>query len=196
MNTSSRIVAFWTWIEGCRDELDILRHPSEPFWGVILEQLHRIDDGIWFELGNNPDGSRELVFTSHGDMTIFSTIDALVTAAPSWPAWLFIALRPAEGMMTHTSGFGVEIEPDEVWFMRLRHPTKPDILGLRVAMPGFVTGMKSEPYINAAWRIIDGLLGERRTATFVKHVEVCERPSDPEALRFQHISTLPQHVPS
>jgi hypothetical protein len=195
MNTSRLISAFWTWLADRRDELDILRHPSEAFWDTILDQLHQIDDGIWFEIGDHPDGTREIVFTAHGDLAVFPIIDSLVAEAPTWPGWLVTALRPADGMMTHTSGYGVEIEADRVWYMLLRHPKKPNIFGIRLAMPGFVTGMKSEPYIHAAWRIIDCLLGERRSATLVKHVEVCEQPSDPQLAGFTHISNLPQHIP-
>ncbi len=88
----------------------------------------------------------------------------------------------------------MELDPREVWFLKLRHRDDPSSLGLRMAMPGFVSGRSPDPYINAAWRIVDGLLGERRAATTVKRIFVSELPSDPKAQGYSHISNLPDQV--
>ena len=185
------IANFWSWLSDRRADLERLHHPDEPFWDEILGQLAQIHEGIWIEISQDMD-PRELVFTAHGDAEVFPSIDALVEDAPNWDGWWFRALKPVSGIIVSTRGDGIDLSPRGFWIMPLRSKKNPSFFGVRVAIPEFNDNQVEDPFINAAWRVIDGLLGERKSAEGINHLEICSLPESPEQLGYAPIERLPE----
>lgn len=188
-----QINAFWSWVKAHQDDLDALESPEHPFWDELLGQLQQIDEGLWFEVSMPGDDVRELVITAEGDWELFPLVEAMVSVAPDLQGWDVVALKPAMGFEFGIRYEGLDLDPRKMWFQPLVDEDAPDVLGLRVAMPGFEDDQE-QAFANGLLVILDTALGEKSAASDVDVVEVCEVPDDPQDEGFVPLPELASYV--
>lgn len=177
MTNSKAIADFWRLFQRRCGALAQLSSADDPVYDELLEQLQRIDPGLFFEFSAEPDDC-ELIITAEGDRSLFDLVDALVAAAPETPGWRFHALKPKLGFPETAEWEGYEVDIDEVVFLPLSSDD-PDELGLRLLVPG-LSADDAENAHNALLRAIDHGLGEREFAEAIQHTEVAplDAPAD------------------
>ena len=179
---SALTAAFWAWLAPRAERLAELVDADAPFWNDVLAQLKAIDDGLWLEIGAGME-PRELVLTASGDPELFDLVDAVCAEARPLPGWRVVALKPPMGFDFALTWEGVTIEPKATWFEPLESVDAPEILGLRVAVPGYSVEA-NEPHCMGVLLMLDAALGEREAATSVQLAEIVAPPSDPDAAGF------------
>ncbi|GAA0755293.1 hypothetical protein LRH25_18760 [Ideonella azotifigens] len=170
--------AFWAWLFEHQAELDALRSPDDVFWDELLLRLQALDDGLWFEVSSAEVSPRELVITAQGDVDLFDKVETLVALASPLTGWRVVALKPPLGFDFGIRYQGIELQPAELWFQPLLDEDAPHMLGLRIAVPGFIAEMEEE-FDSGVLIVLDTALGERAAATEVELLEVCELPAHP-----------------
>ena len=183
-------VEFWQWFAAHHHRYEHLDGPDRD---VRLDEaiavLHQVCDGLWLQFGGGPQGPHELVISAEGNVDYFADVQDLVAVAPAIPGWHIIAFKPARGFDFTTSYNGVSVTPASAWFLPLQSPSRPDELGLRIAVPGFDAAW-SEEFLYACYIVLDAGLGELRAAQEVQHVEVCAVPASPEEAGYIALAEL------
>ena len=59
-----RIEQFWAWFAAHQLEFSKLGTPNEPFWGVAVEHIKKVDEHFWFELSRDRHPAREFIVTA------------------------------------------------------------------------------------------------------------------------------------
>src|SRR5260370_7110729 len=132
-----RIEEFWEWFATHNLEFSRLgTRADEPFWDLALEQLKKIDEHFWFELSRERHPAREFIVTTEGHVDSFPIAEELVRLIPNIEGWTFIALKPAQGFRCTTSYEGTRFDPRQMWFLPLENESRPDDLGVQIAIPG------------------------------------------------------------
>ncbi|WAC75076.1 hypothetical protein OU995_10410 [Roseateles sp. SL47] len=188
-----QISSFWRWLVDHQADLNALESPEHPFWDVLLSRLQELDEGLWFEVSMPGDDVRELVITAEGDWELFPLVEAMVSVAPDVPGWDFVALKPAMGFDFSIRYEGLDLEPRQMWFEPLVDEDAPEVLGLRIAIPGF-NDDQEQAFANGLLVILDTALGEKSAATDVDVVELCELPEDPQEEGFLPLPELSSYV--
>ena len=176
---SALTAAFWGWLAPRAGRLPELADGDAAFWNEVLTQLKAIDEGLWLEIGGGME-PRELVLTASGDLELFDLVDAICAEARPLPGWRVVALKPAMGFDFALTWEGVEIDPKTTWFEPLELADAPEILGLRVAVPGY-NDEAEEAYFSGAFVLLNSALGERESVRDVLLAEVVAPPPDPDA---------------
>jgi hypothetical protein len=159
----------------------------------LLEQLHAIDDGLFFELSEPHEGVNELVITAEGDRELFSLVDRVVAAAPQLGAWQVIALRPPLGFDFEINYEGIKLDPEKLWFMPLAAGSGGEHFGLRIMVPN-LREAEEQTATNAVWVLLDTGLGERQCAEVIEHVEVARLPSMADTSDYVPLKELPAYL--
>lgn len=188
-----RIEQFWTWFAAHEPEFSKLGTPSEPFWGMALEQIKKVDEHLWFELSRDRQPAREFIVTAEGYVNSFPTVEELIRFAPTIEGWTFIALKPAQGFRFTTNYEGIEFDPRQMWFLPLVNESRPGDLGIQIAVPG-LDGMDKTTAHNAVLVILDTGIGERSAALDLHYTEVTELPADPESEGYMELPELPDYI--
>lgn len=168
MNTARAIEAFWRLFEEKCRALERIDGADDPLYDELLEQLQRIDAGLFFEFAAEPGGC-ELIITAEGDRSLFDLADSVVSAAPKIGGWKVFALKPKLGFPESVEWDGVEVKLADVVFDPLSHEGSDD-LGLRLLIPGIRESDVDNAH-NALLRALDHGLGERRFAEAVQYTE-------------------------
>lgn len=182
---------FWRWFAENRARFRTMKTPSrEELLDEILERLHEIDEGLFFEVSEPKDGICDFVITAEGRKNLFALVDEVVAAAPSLKEWTFTALRPPLGF-----GFGIDygnvhLDPEELWFLPLSAGENGEHFGVRIGIHK-LKKRDQEETLNATYILLDTGLGERRSAETIEHVEVVSLPKDPDAAGFIRLLQLP-----
>jgi hypothetical protein len=174
-----RIAPFWEFVAAHRGDLDAMETYESPFWDELLEQLHEIHEGLFFEASVPGASPRELVLTAEGDTALFALVEAIAAQAPALPGWQVVALKPPMGFEFGMRYEGFELVPAQMHFMPLVNRDNPEVLGLRIAIPGYVEELEDE-CANGVLVVLDTALGERSAAKDIELVEVCALPEDPD----------------
>lgn len=193
MDEKLRIEQFWAYFEVHRSEFSKLATPEEPFWDLALEQLQRVDEGLWFELSGCADLPREFIVTAEGHVDLFPVAEKLVSLAPGLSEWAFIALKPAQGFDFTTTYEGTLFDPRQMWFYPLESESRPNDLGIQIAIPGLENLDRTLAH-NASLVILDTALGERSAALDLQYTEVTEMPADPEAEGYIELPELNDYI--
>jgi hypothetical protein len=187
------IEGFWAWLLARRAEIDQLSSADDPFWDVLLSRLQDIDDGLWFEVSAPGPGDREFIITAEGRVHLFPLVEAIGAAAPRLPGWTVVALKQPMGFGFSVRYEGVSLDPAEMWFQPLVDKAAPEVLGLRVAVPGYTSEQEQE-FGNGVLVLLDTALGERSAATDIDVVEVCELPLLPDEEGFIELPELMNYI--
>lgn len=194
MGSADTINRFWRWFGQNLPQLNGLSSPNEPFWDRALAELQKVDDRLFFEL-SDPDGQaqREFVVTAEGQVPAFSIAEALVSAAPPIQNWVFVALKPPMGFALKTEYEGIQLEPQNLWFLPLNSPSHPADFGMRVGIRGLASLDRVNAH-NAVLVMLDTVLGEKSAAADIQYVEVGELPDEPEKLGYIAMLELPEYL--
>ena len=188
-----RAAAFWDWFAANHSALGASDLPDEALMASLLERLHRVDDGLFFEVCVNVV-PHELVITTEGDPSRLVSANELVSLAPELAGWCVVATKqPTRGRFTIRTANGETLDLKDMWFLPLASPNAPGAIGLRVA----VTGIESENLKRLTadvLRVIEAVLGERRAAGVIGHVELVGAPSDPTGSGFIAMEQLGAYV--
>lgn len=166
---------FWKRFAEVRDRLAGIQTADHPLYDDLLERLHAIDGGLWFEFAAEPAGG-EIAITADGDTTLFPLVEEVVAEAPDLPGWEVHALKPCLGFPRQAAWEGWSVLVADLSFDPLETEGGED-LGIRVYVPG-LPAADEEPALAAILRAIDHGLGERAFAEEIQHVEVAPRPED------------------
>jgi hypothetical protein len=189
-----RIEEFWAWFATHNLEFSRLgKRADEPFWDLALEQLKKIDEHFWFELSRERHPAREFIVTTEGHVDSFPIAEELVRLAPNIEGWTFIALKPAQGFRCTTSYEGTRFDPRQMWFLPLENESRPDDLGVQIAIPG-LNGMDKTLAHNAVLVILDTGLGERSAALDLQYTEVTDVPADPASEGYMELPELADYI--
>jgi hypothetical protein len=187
-----RIEEFWAWFATHKLEFSMLTL-DQPFWDVALEQIKKVDEHLWFELSRDSHPAREFIVTAGGHVSSFPIAEALVGFAPNIEEWDFIALKPPQGFQFTTNYEGTRFDPRHMWFLPLESKSRPDDLGIRIAVPG-LDRMDKRTAHNAVLVILDTGLGERSAALDLQHTEVTELPTDPASLGYIELPEVADYI--
>ena len=154
---------FWDWLRRNQHRLDRLQTSNQPFWGEILERLHKVRPDFGFEVSDVSEDPREFIITAQGHAPSFAGVDGLTAEAPVLPGWRVVPLKPARGFEFAVNYEGMRLDPRDMWFLPLNHPELPRALGLRVAVPD-ITSADIDTVTNAVLVILDTAIGERSAA--------------------------------
>jgi hypothetical protein len=169
MKTSRLIADFWRLFTEKSSALERTGSADEPVYDELLEQLQRIDPGLFLEFSSVP-GDCELIITAEGDRSLFGLVDFIVSAAPRISGWRVLALRPKLGFPESVEWEGLQVIIADVVFEPLSEQESDDV-GLRLLVPG-ISEADMENAHNALLRALDHGLGERELARAVQYTKV------------------------
>ena len=178
---ADRAREFWTWFAANERRLRTrAERPPEPVLDEVLEELRGYQDGLGFELFQDPKGDdRRFIVTAYGERALFPAVDALVEAAPADLAWRAIALKPEKGFGFVQSRDGRDYDPKEMAFEGLKTPGYPERIGLWIYMKDYDPAAKDEQWASAEV-ILMTALGERRYAEEIEKMGVAPFPGPDE----------------
>jgi hypothetical protein len=195
-NLSPKIAAFWSWFEANERLIRRVRAPDDRGrhgpWEVVLAELKRIDDRLWFEVAG--DAKRPAFFvTVDDDRSLFALADAVVAAAPSLARWTFTSLLPPRGFDEPISYEGTTLDPRTMWFA-VRSSSRPEgrtnAVDLRIAVPRLRDDeVDAAEFI--ARRLLSRGLGERRGALEIGSIDLVSTPAEPVAHGYRPLALLP-----
>lgn len=185
---------FWDWFsaEECRFR-NIETPEKEVLLSELQEHIQQFHPQLWFEIGGDAAGPRELIITAEGNISLFPEVRRLVFAAPRIDGWKFIAFKPAQGFHFNLRYDDLNLSPEATWFLPLESSTAPEALGLRVAYAHYTTRQK-DTFLLATYILLEAGLGEISVAEDVQHVEVCLAPSLPSSEGFLPLQELPAFI--
>jgi len=159
---------FWNWFQAHDSALFAVKTGSEPICGELSEELHRVHPALTFEFGPVESGRREFVLSADGMKDAFPAVLDLGRAAPALSRWTIIRFRPPRPDATQVSLGGVHLDARSVQFL-----AEPDgeRTGLIVSVPGY-KATPNKTYEQAAYLLLDGMLGEYAVETGVGFIEI------------------------
>jgi hypothetical protein len=167
------ISEFWRLFQEHEAELASISTAEHPVYDLILEQLQRIDPGLYFEFATNTP-TNELIISAEGKQSLFPVVECVVRNAPDIEGWLVFALKPKLGLPVSATWEDFSVRIADVVFEPLERPGSDD-LGLRM----LVVGLRPEDVDkahSALLRALDHGLGERAFAESVQFTEVVPLP--------------------
>jgi hypothetical protein len=144
MPSTTTIAAFWLWLHAHQAALREMSSPRDAFWDELLPRLKTVHEDLWFEVSVPGKTVREFVITAQGDTSLFPLVEELASQAPEIPGWTVVALKPPMGFGFSIKYEGVELKPDDIWFEPHTSKDTPNVLGLRIAAPGYVEELDQE----------------------------------------------------
>jgi hypothetical protein len=188
---------FWKWFASnqssyfCIDEKE--HDEIEYLLNEMLQQLHSYCDKLVFQIGGKHPSMKELIISAEGNVEYFDQAEALVFMAPRLTQWKFTALAPATELVSAIEYDGLEINPNNVWFSPIETREEPHLLGVCIYIDGF-SADEEQRYYNAAYIVLESVLGERSTALDIHYMEVNTPPEDPEKEELFPVETLPAYI--
>jgi hypothetical protein len=164
---------FWNWF------IDVDQQDPLSFGlNEILKQLKKIDTRLFAQITPIRKNINELMFTTHGDPSLFPTVFELVDVSPQLNGWFFRALRPrSEGDISYKAK-GQKIDSKELFFTYQNNDE--DKLDLVIYHPYKNTLI--DDLFGSLWHLLNSLIGEFDTATKIRYITV-ERLKDQKGLK-------------
>lgn len=189
------LAAFWQWFSGEQQRLHIMAAESPGnLVDEVNSELGTLGLPLSCEVGVGPEEPIELIFSADGARTNFSLARALVKLAPSSDSWAFIPLKPPRGFDFKTDYEGLEIDPRDLWFLPLDVNDHPDLLGIRIGIPGLEGTEDPDMLLDACWMVLDTALGEESATVDLAHVDCTELPANPTSSGFMVLTELPEFI--
>lgn len=156
-----------------------------------MEHLHCFCDQLFFLTGGNQDGKMDLIITAEGNEEYFFLVESLVREAPSLENWNIIAFKQPTGKSI--IGYkDIELNSEEIYFDPLENKASSQI-GLRLYVNNYDSDSKSD-FLNAAYWMLDSILGEKSVALDIGYVDVADLSSVPDPEVFIKLSRLPNYI--
>ena len=155
--------------------------------------MHFYSEHLFFEVGGQQDGDKELIISALGEKEHFDTVYKLVDSAPIFEKWKIIALKPPvsfEDRSFKSDYYGVELNTSKMFFIPLDNRMDPDLIGLRVLVDN-LDESKHGIYREGILMIINTILGEKIAAENISYVEVVRNDGTEDPIS---ITDLPEYV--
>jgi hypothetical protein len=166
---------FWEWFKENNKRylnIDSIEDDAkkEKLLDELLLHLHQYCDKLYFQIGGDINGTRELIISAEGDLNYFDQVIKLVVEAPKLEYWEIIAFKPARGLAFVTKYGEIEIATNKVWFLPLKNENEEG-LGLRLYIDNY-DSKKDLQYLEAVYQMLDNMLGEKICGENIRYVEV------------------------
>ena len=196
---------FWSWFSANSEQLTMMNDLEEPRRTALLKELQQHLDayceGLTFELGEPTPQGRTLTFSAEGDFDLFRYVVALTDNAPDIDWWEFIAFKQPKGKNLRVLFDKYRFETSKMAFMQLESDEEPEMIGLRIAVPGLPQTYSPKPDSEAdddllvgVYVTLEALLGEFDCTTLIGYVEVAPLPKEPFKAGFRPLDDLPEFV--
>lgn len=189
---------FWEWFKKNNSQYFFLNQiddesERERVMDLLLEKLHQFSDQLYFLIGGHPDDTQDLIITAEGNVDYFSKVEELVNAAPALDNWNIIAFKPQAEEPFTINYNKAKIDTSKAQFIPLENKKQPELLGLRLIVDEYSIDNKQD-FLNAAYEVLDTLLGEKLNALYVKHVEVTGTQQNNLQSASIPLSDLPRYI--
>ena len=154
---------------------------KERLLDLFLEQLHAYCEGLYFEMGGSPKEDQELIISAEGIEKNFPKVEELVAKAPAMPNWKVIAFKQPKGEGFKTEYNGIVFDPENIYFMPLENSNEPQLIGIKVCVPGFSEETKND-FIAGTYLMLDGLIGEKAVTLDIDYLDIKGMPEDTDGI--------------
>lgn len=163
---------FWQWFDDNKGQLSKIEElpsgESEELLNEVLSKLHDFSKGLYFQIEPN---ACEFIITAEGNEKYFNDVEFLVNKAPILNDWKIIAFKPYNTDLKVTHYKDLHLGIDLLWFLPLENDQYPGKLGICVYIP-LLDKNRLEDYTFAVWQILDSILGEQMSATYLNYLEL------------------------
>jgi hypothetical protein len=194
----NKITSFWNWFEDNHHAFlftnEVDENIKEQLLSDFLDELHKYNDKLYFQIGGLPDRDQELIITAEGDPEQFESVEKLISGAPIINNWIFIAfIQPSDDDNT-INYEGVELTRSELWFMPLDSKANPSSIGIRICVPNYEILKTNDWLENAVYKMVDTILGEKSFALDIDYLNIAELPDNPEENGMIELVELPAFI--
>ena len=187
---------FWNWFIANNERLTMLSEYNDDDKQKLLNELQdaltEYCDGLSFDMGDQTQNGRQLVFTAEGDIELFRYVVELVENAPDLDWWEFIPFKQPYGENVKIHFDKYHLDSQKMYFLQLENEEEPDILGLRIALKN--ADSDDEDLLVAVYVTLEAMIGEFDCATLLGYFELCEIPEDPKAEGFKPLTDFPKFI--
>lgn len=167
---------------------------SEELLDEILENLQKVDDGLFFEIGYDAHAKLfELIITPEGKHKKIDLTREIIASAPPVKDWKFIAFKPALGFGFVTEYEDIYIDPKLIWFLPLNSKSHPLDIGIRIGIKNFNLA-KEKQILSACYIVLDTCLGEESVMQDIAYVDVCDLPENPVEEGFIEFIEIKEYI--
>jgi hypothetical protein len=169
---------FWQWfvaheaafhkVVKAKPELEII---DEKVLTPIIEQLHKLNENFFSEVGMESDNRADLVITAHGDLKTFVFVDDLLAAAPKLSNWTFTNLKRAVSFECSIKMDGYVFDNETIGFYTNVLPQYPDEIDITLAHKDF-NEEDEKTIVNGSFIYLDAILGEFNSLTLIDAVSI------------------------
>ena len=195
---SDKIANFWKWFEDNNHAFlftsEVDDDAREQLLSDFLDELHKYNDKLYFQIGGSPDGDQELIITAEGNAEQFESVEKLIASAPVIAHWIFIAFIQASNDDNAINYEDVEIKRSDLWFLPLQSASNPSSIGIRICVPNYEILKASDWLDNAVYKMLDTVLGEKSFALDIDYLDIGELPGDPEENGMIELTELPAYL--
>ena len=187
-------IAFWDWFAENEERFRLLKDQKAPeLLDEIEMQLASAHPELCLVIDSGIDSVIELIITAEGNPELFDDVREFVGSAPTVDAWRIVAFKPPRGFEFEIDLPTGSLDVSKLWFVPLESQTHPDLLGVRLGIPGYDEGLRDE-FLFASYQILDRGLGELAAFEDIDHMEVSVLPKDPKAEGFVPLGQLPDVI--
>lgn len=174
---SDKIKDFWNWFEENNHAFlftkEVENEAKEKMLDNLINELHKYNDRLFFQIGGMPGKDQELIITAEGDADQFESAEKLIEQAPSIKNWIFIPfIQPSDEDSTIQYG-NTKITRSELSFLPLQSQSNPNDIGIRIGVPDY-NSLDKKDTDNAVFKMLDSVLGEKSFALDIDYVEITE----------------------
>lgn len=191
------MILFWEWFRKNNKRylnLDAIEDEKEKerLLDEFLLHLHQYCDRLFFQIGGDVNGKRELIISAEGDKNHFNEVEKLVMEAPELEYWEIIAFKPARNVDFVTKTGDIEIATSKVYFLPQKNENENG-LGLRLYIKNY-DSKKDLQYLEAAYQILDNILGEKVCGENIRYVEIAKLLPNHSKQDLFELHDLPEYI--
>ena len=195
---SNKIISFWNWFKNNNHAFlftnEVDEDIKEQLLSDFLDELHKYNDKLYFQIGGIPGEDQELIITAEGDAEQFASVEKLIDAAPVINNWRFIAfIQPSDDENT-INYEGVEITRSDLWFIPLDSKVNHSSIGIRICVPNYEILKSKEWFGNSVYKLVDTVLGEKSFTLDIDYLDISELPDEPEENGMIELAELPAFI--
>jgi len=188
MNTAEQ---FWKWFDENRQRYyEIEEVYDKELYQLLQTKLSEYQPFLSFQIGGTIGSpTRTLTITANGNLELFSKVESLVAAAPTFNFWEVKAFKPADGFEIKVNVGGVIFDPKKLRFTPLEITKYPDIGAIRIYMPEYEKN-KDELFRIGVNALLEACLGEKKAALQINYFDIQSYPESPEEYQMSEDFTL------
>ena len=196
---------FWNWFVANSERLTMLNDLDQTERQQLLDQMQQQLDaycnGLSFEIGDQTAQGRTLTFSADGDFDLFRYVVELTDSAPDIDWWEFIPFQQPKGKGLKVLFEKHRFETAKMAFLQLENEEEPDIIGLRIALPGITADINpdqatpdEDDLLIGVYTTVEALIGEFDCTTLIGYIELCPMPNEPFKAGFRPLDDLPEFI--